>query len=83
MVCFVYRRGKEPRTIYMKRRYNLRGRECHHQVSDNGLQVSLFFFLFILGMTKKKTRDKEEKKRIKEEEEEEMRGKKRLKKRRK
>jgi hypothetical protein len=61
--------GKEAHIIYVKRRHNLRGRECHHQVSDNGLQVSLFFFLFILGMHKKKTRD-EEKKKIKEEEEE-------------
>jgi hypothetical protein len=46
--------GKEVHTIYMKRRHNLRGQECHHQVSDNGLQVSLFFFLFILGMDKEK-----------------------------
>jgi hypothetical protein len=71
--------GKEAHTIYMKRRHNLRGWECHHQASDNRLQVSLFFFLFILGINKKKTKDKEEKKKIKEEEEEEKRRKKRRK----
>jgi hypothetical protein len=59
--------GKEAHIIYMERQHNLRGQDCHHQVSDSGLQVSLFFFLFILGMNK-------EKKKIKEEEEEEKKG---------